>query len=88
MKYFNKSKPAGSVYDIKFRLKLLNTETVLRFHRFGRRSVLHPLSVRVTCIGEIFVHLSTCHLPTCYLNGCLTVKQAIFILLAEEMTNK
>ena len=24
----------------------------------------------VTCIGDIFVHLSTCHLSTCYLNGC------------------
>ena len=35
----------------------------------------------VTCIGEIFVHLSTCHLSTCYLNGCLTVKQAIFHII-------
>ena len=37
----------------------------------------------VTCIGEIFVHLSTC-----YLNGCLTAKGQFFMLLAEEMTNK
>ena len=36
----------------------------------------------VTCIGEIFVHLSTCHLSTCYLNGCLTVKQAIFHIIS------
>ena len=37
---------------------------------------------RVTCIGDIFVHLSTCHLSTCYLNGFLTVKQAIFHIIS------
>ena len=37
----------------------------------------------VTCIGDIFVHLSTC-----YLNGCLPVNRQFLILLAEEMTNK
>ena len=42
----------------------------------------------VTCIGDIFVHLSTCHLSTCYLNGCLTVNRQFFTVLAEEMTNK
>ena len=37
----------------------------------------------VTCIGDIFVHLSTC-----YLKGCLTAKRQFFMVLAEEMTNK
>ena len=32
----------------------------------------------VTCIGDI----STCSLPTCYLNGCLTMKQAIFHIIS------
>ena len=41
----------------------------------------------VTCIGDIFVHLSTCHLSTCYLNGCLTVNRQFFTVLAEEVTN-
>ena len=42
----------------------------------------------VTCIGDIFVYLSTCHLSTCYLNGRLTVNRQFFISLAEEMTNR
>ena len=42
----------------------------------------------VTCRGDIFVRLSTCHLSTCYWNSCLTVDRQFFILLAEEMTNK
>ena len=49
-------------------------------------SLLLTPAFSVTCIGDIFVHLSTCHLSTCYLNGCLTAKGQFFMLLAEEMT--
>ena len=33
----------------------------------------------ITCIGDTFVHLSTC-----YLHGCLTVKQAIFHIVSGK----
>ena len=63
-------------------LQAVNTQRVLLLARmlvppqdFSLSEHFTP-AFSVTCIGDIFVHLSTCHLSACY------------ILLAEEMTNK
>ena len=62
--------------------ELRGVETVDQF-RTHLKTCLFTSAFSVMCIGDIFVHLSTC-----YLNGCLTVNRQFFILLAEEMTNK